>query len=107
MKDVVGEEQVIRRRLGGDADATLLRPPDQLDAAGRRDAEHMEPTAGELGELEVAVEDDLLGGRGHDAEAEAHADDPLVHDAAAGELEILGVAHDRLVEHPAIFEGAA
>ena len=65
------------------------------------------PAAGQLGQGDVAVDHDLLGRRRHAAQAQAHALEALVHDAAARQLEVLGVAEHGLVEHAAVFHAPA
>ena len=74
---------MVRAGLAGDAHAALLAAADQLDAAGRRDVQDVQPAAGQLGQRDVAVDHDLLGRRRHAAQAQPHALEALVHDAAA------------------------
>ena len=42
--------------LAGDVDAALLGAADQLDAAGRRDVENMEPSASQSCQFDVAMD---------------------------------------------------
>jgi hypothetical protein len=58
----------------------------------------VEPPPGELREHQVAGDHHVLGGVGDAGEAEAGGDHPLVHRAAARELQLLGVDGDREVE---------
>ena len=67
----------------------------------------MQPAAGQLGQVDVAVDHHLLGRGRHAAQAQAHALEAFVHDAAARQLQVLGMAEHRLVEHAAIFQGPA
>src|SRR5262245_38190342 len=98
---------MVRADFAGDADAALSSAADELDAAGGRDVQDVQPAAGDGGQLDVAVDHDLFGGGGHAAQAQTHALDALVHDAALGQLEVLGVAEAGLAEHARVFEGAA
>ena len=101
----VGQGEVVRAGLAADAHAAQLGPADQIDAAGRRDVQDVQPAAGQLGQGDVAVDHDLLGRGRHAAQAQPHALEALVHDAAARQVEVLAVAEDGLVEHAAVFEG--
>ena len=87
---LVGEREVVRTGLAGDADAALSGPADQVDAAGRGDVQDVQPAAGQLGQGDVAVDHHLLGRGRHAAQAQPHALEALVHDAAARQLEVLG-----------------
>ena len=60
-----------------------------------------------LGQGDFAVDHDLFGRGRHAAQPQPHALEALVHDAAARQLQVLGMAEDRLVEHAAVFHGAA
>ena len=80
---LVGQREVVRARLGRDADAAPLPLADQLDGARRRDVLDVQPAAGDLGQADVAGDHDVLGRRGHAARPEPHRLEPLVHHAAA------------------------
>ena len=67
-----------------------LAAADQLDAAGSGDVQDVQPAAGELGQGDVAVDHDFLGRGRHAAQAQPHALEAFVHDAAAGQVEVLG-----------------
>ena len=99
---------VSRKWCGHASPVTLtpsrFAPADQIDAAGRRDVLDVNPAAGDLGQLDVAEDMDLLGHGRHAADAQGRADEALVHHAAARQVEVFAVVDDRLVEHPAVFE---
>ena len=61
---LVGEDQVVRRDLGGHVDPAGLGPADDLDRAGRRQVADVQPRADVLGEQHVARDDRLLRDRG-------------------------------------------
>ena len=52
----IGQREVVRRRLGGHADAAAFRFTDRADAAGGADVRHVQPRAGQLGEEDVALD---------------------------------------------------
>lgn len=78
----IRQREVMRAGLAGDADAAGLAAADEVDAAGRRDMQDVQPAAGDLGQLDVAMNHDLLGRRRHAPQPQPHAFDPLVHHAA-------------------------
>jgi hypothetical protein len=104
---LVGQGEMVRARLGRHAHPAPLAFADQLDRAGRRDVLDMEPAAGDLGQADVARDHDVLGRRGHAAEAEPHRLEPLVDHAADGQLGNLAVLHDDAVEHFRVFQRPA
>ena len=80
---LVGQGEVVRGGLGGDAYAAGLGLADQLDGAPGRDVLDVDASAGVLGEEEVACDHDILGDGGDAGEAEPSRDEPFVHGAAA------------------------
>ncbi len=104
---LVGQREVVRAGLAADADAALPGAADEVDAAGRGDVQDVQPAAGQLRQRDVAVDHHLLGGGRHAVQPQPHALEALVHDAAAGQVQVLAMAEHGLVEHPAIFQGAA
>src|SRR4029450_10518554 len=60
-QEVGGEDEVVRRDLGGDVDSTVLGPPDPLHAAGAGDVGDVDPAAGVAGQHDVPGDDGLLG----------------------------------------------
>src|SRR5262249_43353417 len=103
----VGQREVVRAGLAADADAATASPADQVHAARRRDVQNVEPAAGQLGQFDVTVDHHFLGGRWPATPAEAETPDPPVHDAALAQVQVLGVAEHRLVEHPAVLQSPA
>ena len=97
----------MRTGLAADADAALLAATDQLDAAGRRDVQDVDARPGQLGQGDLAVDHHLFRRRRQAAQAQTHALEAFVHDAAARQVEVLGVAQHRLVEHRAVFHRPA
>ena len=53
-ESLVGEAEVVRRRLGGDRQAVGFGPAHELDAAGRREVQQVDPGPGEAHQLDVA-----------------------------------------------------
>ena len=60
---LVGEREVVRRGLGGDREAARLRGAHELDRARGGDVQEVHARAGELGEDQVAGDDDVFGRR--------------------------------------------
>ena len=63
------------------------------------------PTAGDLGQADVARDHDVLGRRRHAGESQPHRLEPFMHHAADGQLGDLAMLHDHPVEHLGVFEG--
>ena len=94
----VGEQQVVRRDLGGHLHAARLRPAQDLHRARRRDVADVQPGADVAGEQHVAGDDRLLGGGRPAGQAEPGRAVALVHLGAGGEPRLLGVLGDDAVE---------
>ena len=105
--ELVGEQQVVRRDLGGDVDAARLRPADDLDRAGGRDVADVQARADVLGEQHVAGDDRLLGDRRPAAQPEHAGQRALVHLRVLGEPRLLRVLRDDAVERLDVLERAA
>lgn len=103
---VLGQEQVMRADLGGDAGAVALGPADQLDRAGGADVGDVVAAGGLARETDVALGHDFLGRGGDAGEAEAGGGDAGVHDAAAGEGLVLAMLDEEGVEHGGVLHGA-
>ena len=103
-ESLVGESEVVRARLGGDADPPPLAFANELDGACGRDVLDVEPAAGDLGEADVAGNHDVFGRGRHSGQAQLHRLEPLVHHAADGQLGHLAVLHDHAVKHLRVFE---
>jgi hypothetical protein len=95
------------RGLGGDARAALFGAADDVDGEFRRDVLQVDVRAGVFGKYYVAGDDEVFGGVGPSAEAEAGGDDALVHHGTLGHGSVLAVIHDGQVEHLGVFDGAA
>ena len=104
---VIGEREVVRRHLGGDADPLLFGAPDQLHRPARRHVAQVDVPAGELRQQDIALHHDFLGGRGDPLETEPRGHESLVHDATRGEGGLLTVVRDRDLEGPRVFERGA
>lgn len=102
----VGEGDVVRADFSGDGDAASARPPQDADAACRREVLAVDVSAGEFGELGVALDDDFFAERGPAGQAERGAHVAFVHDAFADEVDVLAMVHDGEVEHFGVFQGA-
>jgi hypothetical protein len=83
--DLVGERQVVRRRLRRHPRAALPRPPHQVDSAGGARVRHVQVRAGQFGELHVARHDHLLRLGRHPRETEHARVVALVHLPALGQ----------------------
>ena len=105
--EVLGEQQVVRRDLGGDVDAAGLRPADHLDRPGGRDVADVQAAADVLGEQHVAGDDRLLGDGRPAGQAELARERALVHLRALGESRLLRVLGDDAVERLDVLECAA
>src|SRR5262249_41646643 len=102
LQSTIGQQQVLWTNRPCDAYALVLAAADQFHAAGARDVQDVQAALRHLGQLDVAVNDDLFGTGRHAAQAEPHALRALVHDAAAGQVRVLRVAEHGLVEHAAV-----
>ena len=98
---------MVRRDLGGHAHTVGLGPADELDAAGRRQVQQVDRRAGEAGQLDVAMDHQLLGDRRPAGHAELAAALPFVHHRPVGQgadLAVLGehdVEPERVLHRPA------
>jgi len=93
--------------LAGDRQAAALGLAHQRHGARRRDVRHVVARPGPLHDLEIARDHRALGARGLALDPDPRRDRAFVHRAALGEIEILGVLHDREVERPGVLERAA
>ena len=95
---LVGEGEVMRRDLGGDARPARLGLADQRDAARRRRVAGEEPAPGRGGQGQIARQDRLLGDSGAAGDTEPVGDRPRVHRPAAHQGWLLAVDHNRAIE---------
>src|SRR6266851_6235909 len=93
---------MVRAGLARDASAALLATTDQLDAAGGRDVQNVNAGASQFGQDDLAEDHDFFRCGRHAAQPETHALEALVHDAAALQVVVFGMAEYRLIEHPAV-----
>ncbi len=89
---------MVRRGLGRDRHTVGLGRAHELDAALRRQVEQMHSRARETGQLDVAMDHQLLGDARPAREAEPAAARALVHDRALGEPGDLAVLGERDAE---------
>ena len=93
--------------LAGDVEPLGLGAPHHVEAARRREVGDVVAAGGVLGEDEVARHHHVLGGAGDAGQAQLGRPLPLVHDAAAGEGQVLGVLDHRDAEVLGVEQGAA
>ncbi|MDQ0708654.1 hypothetical protein QFZ52_001306 [Arthrobacter woluwensis] len=104
---LVRQQQVVRGDLGGDPDAALLGPADDLHTARRGDVADVQAGVDVLCQEHVAGDDALLGDRGPAGQAEDRGHLAFVHLGARREARLLSVLGDDAVERLHVFEGAA
>ena len=88
----VGQHQVVRRDLGGDAHAARLGAAHLLDRAGGAQVRQVQSAAGQARQRQVARDGDLLGLARDALEPEHRRQRAFVHDAAVDQVGVLGVA---------------
>ena len=91
---LVGQDEVVRRRLAGRLHARRERLPQLVDRLARGQVEQVNRLPLVRGEREVAADHHALGHRRVTGEAELGRDRALVHLAAAGERRLLAVDGD-------------
>ena len=102
---------MVRRDLGGHRHAVGLGATDELDAARRGQVQEVDAGAGQPGQLDVAVDHQLLGECRPARKAELAAALPFVHHGTSGEgtdLAVLGeddVEADGVLHRPAHQQG--
>ena len=98
-EQVGGQQQVVRRHLGGDVDALRLGPADHLDRTGGGHVGDVHPAVGVPGEHHVARDDGLLGDAGPAGQPEAAGELALVAAGRRpGEVGVLRVLGDDAAE---------
>jgi hypothetical protein len=106
-EQVGGEQQVVRRDLGGHVDALGLGPAQDLDGAGGRGVGDVHAGAGVAGQHDVARHDDLLGDARPAGQPETARELPLVAArGGAGQRGVLGVLGDDAAECLDVLQGA-
>ena len=101
---LLGEEEMMRRHLGGDREPAGLRVAQQCDRAGRAHVRDVQTAARQVRERDVARHHHLLGGGRDAVQAETQRGHTLVHDPAGGEVPVLLVHDDRQAEHRRVLE---
>ena len=104
---VLGQEQVVRGDLAGDAHAGGLGAAHELEPVGAGEVLDVQVGAGELGQLDVAGDVDLLAGRGPAQHAQAGGGDALVDLAGVDQALVLAVVHDGAAELYGVVHDAA
>src|SRR5271157_2806392 len=91
----VGQGEVVRGDLAGDAGFGALAAADALERVGGGEMRHVQAGVGNLQrELDVALDDGGFGGGGHAAQAEAEGAGAGVHGTVLGHAGVFGVLHD-------------
>ena len=90
----VGEREVVRRDLGRDRDAPVLRVAHEVDGGRGRQVEEVDGRAGELGEQDVPGDDGRFGRLRPARDPEAAGPRAFVHVPAGGERRVFGVLGD-------------
>ncbi len=103
-REVVGEQQVVRGDLGGDIPPLVLRPPQQVDAAGGADMADVQPAVDVGGEQAVTGDDRLLRHGRPTGQAEQAGLDAFVHLRADRQPRLLRVLGDDAVEGLDVFQ---
>ncbi len=104
---LLGQSDVVRRRLSRDVDAVPLRPANKLNRHRRADVLQVDMGAGVVGEDYVARDYDVLGGMRPALQAKAGGDRALVHDGLLGHGFVLTMVENGQVEHLGVFDGPA
>ena len=104
---LVGEEEVVRRHLGGDPHPARLAAPHGVDRGRRGEVCDVDAAAGELGEEHVALDHDRLARGRLPAQAEQGRDRALVHAGLLGQRRLLAVVDDRERRRPSRTRGPA
>src|SRR6185295_19922882 len=110
---LVGEAEMVWRRLAGDLNGRRLGGAYRFDRLGRGEVLDVDAAPLVAGERGVAGDRRRLGDRRDALEAERGRDRPLVHDALARQLRVLLVEGDRaaaealVLQRPAQKPGAA
>ncbi len=104
---LVGQGEVMRRRLAGDLHAARLGVSDDARRAYGGDVCDVDRCAGELGQVHLAGHGDIFGSPGDPLEAELGRDEPFVHHPFADQGEILGVGDHGDTDPFRVLEGAA
>ena len=99
---VLGQEHVVRGGLAGNLNASGLTGTHDLQAMGGGDVLDVQLGTGQLGDLDVASDLELLAGSRPALESQTGRDLALVDLAMADQVLVLAVAHKDLAEHLAV-----
>ena len=99
---VLGQKHVVRGGLAGHLDASGLTGTHDLQAMGGGDVLDVQLGTGQLGDLDVAGDLELLAGSRPALEGQTGRDLALVDLAVADQVLVLAVAHKDLAEHLAV-----
>ena len=99
---VLGQEHVMRGGLAGNLNASGLTGTHDLQAMGGGDVLDVQLGTGQLGDLDVAGDLELLAGSRPALEGQTGRDLALVDLAVADQVLVLAVAHKDLAEHLAV-----
>ena len=103
---VLGQEHVVRSGLAGNLNTSGLTGTHDLQAMGGGDVLNVQLGAGQLGDLDVAGDLELLAGSRPALESQTGRDLALVDLAVADQVLVLAVAHKDLAEHLAVVHAA-
>ena len=103
----IGQCEMMRTRFGRNFHSAFFGGTHQLDRPRRRQVLTMNLPIGDLGQQDVAGDDDFLGHGRPPAQAKRSAPVTFVHHAVGGDIVILAVIHHRQVEHLCVLDGAA
>ena len=104
---LVGEDEVVRRHLGGRLDPARVRRAQRVDRLPRGEVHQVQRPLLVAREREVALDHRALGDRRVRREAELGADGALVHLAVAGERRLLAVERELAARDRAVLERPA
>ena len=103
---VLGQEHVVRGGLAGDLHASRLTGTHELQAMGGGDVLDVQLGAGQLGDLDIAGDLQLLACRRPALEGQTGRDLALVDLAVTDQVLVLAMAHKDLAEHLAVVHAA-
>ena len=107
LQQLVGQREVVRRRLGGDRQALGLGAADEVHAARGAEVQEVHRHTGEADQLDVAEQHQLLGQGRPAGQAEAAAARALVHHRALRERADLAVLGEHDAERLRVLQRAA
>ena len=103
---VLGQKHVVRGGLAGHLDASGLTGTHELETVSGGDVLDVQLGTGQLGDLDVAGDLELLAGSRPALESQTGRDLALVDLAVADQVLVLAMAHKDLAEHLAVVHAA-